>query len=97
MRHSLPVWTALLLCFVASAQSTTDFKRTEDVIYGRKFGTALTMDIFQPARPNGSGIVFMVSGGFYSSHDAINAGFFRPFLNRATRYSPSCMVLSPSL
>ncbi len=31
-----------------------DYKRTEDVIYGRKFGTALTMDVFQPPKPNGA-------------------------------------------
>ncbi|MGV3773090.1 MAG: prolyl oligopeptidase family serine peptidase [Verrucomicrobiales bacterium] len=58
-----------------------DFKRTE-VIYGRKFGTALTYDVFQPAKPNGYGIAFMVSGGFYSSHESINAAFYKPFLDR---------------
>jgi acetyl esterase/lipase len=58
------------------------FTRTEDVVYGRKFGTALTLDVFQPAEPNGVGILFMVSGGFYSSHEAINPGFFSPFLKR---------------
>ena len=69
---------------VAGAQSTNEpsFKRTEDVIYGRKFGTALTLDIFQPEKPNGAGIVFMVSGGWFSSHEAINPGWCRPFLDR---------------
>jgi len=72
----------LLVCLTAGAQSGSDFKRTEDVIYGRKFGTALTLDVFQPARTNGCGIVFMVSGGFFSSHEAINVGSYRPFLDR---------------
>lgn len=46
------------------------FNRTEDVIYGRKYGTALTFDIFRPNGPaNGLGIVYAVSGGWYSSHD----------------------------
>ncbi len=69
---------------VAGAQSTNEpsFNRTEDVIYGRKFGTALTLDIFQPGKPNGAGIVFMVSGGWFSSHEAINPGWCRPFLDR---------------
>lgn len=72
---------SLLLALVGAwAQTNLDFNRTEDVVYGRKFGTALTLDVFQPARPNGAGIVFLVSGGLFSSHDAINAGFFRPFL-----------------
>lgn len=76
----------LLLSLAGFAQSpaSQDFKRTEDIIYARKFGTALTLDLFQPTKPkpNAAAILFMVSGGFYSSHEAINAGFLRPFLNR---------------
>ena len=66
----------------AWAQTNADFKRTEDVVYGRKFGTALTLDVFQPAQPNGCAVLFMVSGGFFSSHEAINPGSYRPFLSR---------------
>lgn len=72
----------LLLCLPAAAEPATDFKRVEDVIYGRKYGTALTLDVFQPAQPNGCGVLFMVSGGFFSSHEAINPTFLIPFLNR---------------
>ena len=69
--------------FSLLAQSAnTTFTRTEDVIYGRKFGTALTLDVFQPAKPNGYGIAMMVSGGWFSSHEAINPDFFQPLLNR---------------
>jgi acetyl esterase/lipase len=57
------------------------FRRQEDVIYGRKFGTALTMDIFKPKRnANGAAIVWVVSGGFFSSHEAISPILTRPFL-----------------
>ncbi|MEY2407834.1 MAG: hypothetical protein QOF48_504 [Verrucomicrobiota bacterium] len=56
--------------------------RTEDVIYGRKFGTALTLDVFEPRSKNGCAILFMVSGGFFSSHEAINPKSYEPFLNR---------------
>jgi hypothetical protein len=63
---STPVWS----------QSDSDFKRTRDVIYGRKLGVVLTMDVFQPAKPNGHGILLMVSGGWISNHDSIN-GFFQ--------------------
>lgn len=64
------------------AQTQPDYRRTEDVVYGRKFGTALTLDVFQPARTNGYGLLFMVSGGFFSSHEAINPGILQPFLDR---------------
>ena len=64
------------------AADKADYKRTEDVIYGRKSGTALTMDVFQPAKPNGAAIVFCVSGGWFSSHEAINASFLTEFLKR---------------
>lgn len=63
-------------------ETPPEFTRTEDVVYGRKFGTALTLDIIQPAKTNGYGILFMVSGGFFSSHEAINPKAYRPFLDR---------------
>lgn len=70
------------LALLSNAQEQPHFKRTEDVIYARKFGTALTLDVFQPEKANGYGILFMVSGGFFSSHEAINAGAYRPLLDR---------------
>ena len=75
----IPLLLALVL---ASAVFAADYKRTEDVVYGRKYGTALTLDVFQPEKQNGAGIVFMVSGGFFSSHDAISPGFYKPLLER---------------
>jgi acetyl esterase/lipase len=80
-------WLGLVLLFVANGAATSSetersFTRTEDVIYGRKFGMALTLDVFQPDKPNGAGIILMISGGFFSSHDAINASVCRPFLDR---------------
>jgi acetyl esterase/lipase/lysophospholipase L1-like esterase len=65
---------------VAAAEQTST--RTEDVIYGRKFGTALTMDVFTPAKPNGLGVILVVSGGWYSAHEAINPIFFQNVLDR---------------
>jgi acetyl esterase/lipase len=68
-------------CFTGYTQG--DYIRTEDVIYGRKFGTALTMDIIKPAKTNaGLGIIFVVSGGFFSSHEQISPPMYRPFLQR---------------
>jgi acetyl esterase/lipase len=49
------------------------YTHSEDVIYGRKDGMALTMDIFQPERPNGIGVVLLISGNWNSVHDKIKA------------------------
>jgi acetyl esterase/lipase len=57
-------------------------KRQQDVIYGRKFGTALTLDVFTPAKPNGAAVIWVVSGGWFSAHEAINAGFPKAFTDR---------------
>jgi acetyl esterase/lipase len=84
MKH-IPHVAALLACVAAPllhAQDATKFSRIEDVIYSRKFGTALTMDVFEPEKKNGAAVLFMISGGFVSSHAAINAKSFYPFLER---------------
>lgn len=69
---------------VSSAATAADqsFTRTEDVIYGRAFGTALTLDVLRPERPNGLGVIYVVSGGWFSSHDFINPKVVQPMLNR---------------
>ncbi len=57
--------------------------RSEDVIYGRKYGTALTLDVFAPqGQANGAGVVFVVSGGWFSAHEAINPAWFPELLKR---------------
>ncbi len=77
-----PLVLLLLFAGTVSAQDAK-FDRTEDVIYGRKFGTALTMDVFTPKeKPNGAGVIFCVSGGWFSSHDNVNPGSYQPFLKR---------------
>ena len=56
--------------------------RTEDVVYGRKFGTALTMDVFTPKdQANGIGVIFVVSGGWSSRHEDISQ-YARPFIDQ---------------
>jgi len=67
----------------ALAAETESYTRQEDVIYGRKDGMALTMDVLAPKKdPNGAAVVWVVSGGFFSSHEWINAGFVSEFLDR---------------
>jgi acetyl esterase/lipase len=64
------------------ADDGPNYTRTQDVIYGRKAGLALTMDVFVPKKPNGVGIISVVSGGWFSRPEAINAAFYQEFLNR---------------
>src|SRR5947209_128306 len=81
---------AAILLLATTATSTPSiaadepsFTRQEDVIYGRKFGTALTMDVFRPRKDaNGLGVIFVVSGGWVSSHEGINKAFVTPFTDR---------------
>lgn len=74
---------ALSLVALASVAQAQDrpFTRTEDVIYGRAFGTALTLDVFRPEQPNGLGVVYVVSGGWYSAHEFIAPKVAQPLLN----------------
>lgn len=58
------------------------FTRTRDVIYGRKVGLSLTMDVFTPKKANGLGVAFVISGGWYSSVDIIKPEAYRAFLER---------------
>lgn len=86
-RHSYGASLVLVAILVAGATDVRSddvpFTRTEDVIYGRKFGTALTMDVFAPKeKSNSAALVYVVSGGWFSAHEAINVGFAREFLNR---------------
>ncbi|MGZ3384027.1 MAG: alpha/beta hydrolase [Isosphaeraceae bacterium] len=74
-------FVALSPSLIKAGEST--FDRKEDVIYGRKYGTALTMDVFTPTKDaRGIGVIFVVSGGFFSSHEAINSAFVQPLIDR---------------
>src|SRR6478672_9358835 len=68
---SAVVVAVLLLASCALAEPT----RIRDVIYGRKFGTALTMDVVKPEKQSGIGVVVMVSGGFSSSREFADGMF----------------------
>ncbi|HLJ12144.1 MAG TPA: alpha/beta hydrolase [Planctomycetaceae bacterium] len=78
-----------LLLAVAAAPATAlaadqeSFTRTEDVIYGRKYGTALTLDVIAPKEnANGAAVVWAVSGGWFSAHQSINPLFVAEYLKR---------------
>src|SRR5256885_12996721 len=82
-----PLSLLLLLATSALAEDQGSVRRTEDVIYGRKSGMALTLDVFQPAKPNGCGVLFLVNGGWLSSKATplmvtIRPDDYRPYLDR---------------
>tara|TARA_A100001391_G_scaffold195897_2_gene173742 strand:+ start:280 stop:1167 length:888 start_codon:yes stop_codon:yes gene_type:complete len=76
MRHFLPSSPYLLVCLLCLCSTVSssrtvkaaDVEITPDVVYGHKFGMATTFDVFTPQEhANGAAVLFMVSGGWYSS------------------------------
>jgi acetyl esterase/lipase len=70
-----------------NARADEKIERIQEVIYGHKYGTALTLDVFRPATANGAGVIFLVSGGWLSSRDTpnmvtIRQASFQSFLDR---------------
>jgi len=78
------VHLAAISAWPALAYAADDpFVRTEDVIYGRKFGTALTLDVIAPKEnANGAAIVWAISGGWFSNHDNISPAYVGEYLKR---------------
>jgi len=71
------------LALLATSTAIAQDNRQADVIYGRKYGLALTMDVFKPTvKSNRAAIVMIVSGGWFSSPEAINPKSTNPFTSR---------------
>lgn len=66
----------------AALAAEPHFTRQEDVIYGRKYGLALTFDVLKPAQPNGAAVVWVISGGWFSAKEAIQPLFVAELLDR---------------
>ena len=86
MRY-LRIVAGLLVCVAAPLVplAAEDVKIVPDVVYGHKFGLALTFDVFQPAGDaNGAGVLFMVSGGWYSNWQSPekSQGMFKPLTDK---------------
>src|SRR5262249_10242210 len=87
---SRPILPAVLATILIGAPAVCaaaepSYERKEDVVYGRKFGTALTMDVFTPKdkdKANGAGVILVVSGGWVSAHESISLAFVEPFVAR---------------
>ena len=76
---ALPATLVVLLPPTAAPAADTKalVGRHEEVIYGHKAGMALTLDFLQPRKPNGVGVLFVMSGGWVSRRDPL-AGKQRP-------------------
>lgn len=85
---SILAWVVCLVAFacvceIAHAGDEKKPARIRDVIYGRRDGMALTMDVFLPSgKPNGAALILVVSGGFHSSPETIAPAFNGEFLKR---------------
>ncbi len=66
---SRPVFDGSLPNRADAQSSAAKAPRQSDVVYGRKFGLALTMEVFTPADRNGLGVVWLVSSSGRSSRD----------------------------
>ena len=76
-------FAAGLLATACRGAEPAAFDQKVDVVYGRKFGTALTMDVFTPrANANGAAVVWVVSGGWFSAHEAISPDLIAELLKR---------------
>jgi acetyl esterase/lipase len=78
--------SVLMIAVVLSAvatQADENVEITPDVVYGHKLGMALTFDAYTPKDANGTGILFMVSGGWVSRWAPPEAtmGWLKPMLD----------------
>ena len=69
---------ALLSLLAPGSGWAQDVTVTPDVVYGHKYGMALTFDVFEPANANGAAVLNIVSGGWRSAwrpHDVSQARY----------------------
>lgn len=65
-RYISVVLILLATGWLANSQENKDVEILEDVVYGHKAGMALIYDVFKPAQPNGTALIFLVSYGWRS-------------------------------
>ncbi len=78
-------WAGVLLSSSTTRLFAQNVQIAPDVVYGHKLGLAMTMDVYTPAASaNGAGVIFMVSGGWYSSWTPPEKmlGFFQPLTDQ---------------
>lgn len=66
----------------AQPAAATPWTVRDSVIYARVDNTALTYDVFTPAKPNGAAVISILSGGWVSSKANGSPGLSAEFLRR---------------
>jgi acetyl esterase/lipase len=70
--------------------------RSDGIVYGRRNGEPLTLDVVRPARPNGLGVVLVASGGWKSAKPgATPVWLMAPLLRRGYTIFVVCHVSQP--
>jgi len=91
--------------YVTQAHAAEGVEIVPDIAYGHKHGMALTFDVYKPEQgANGAGILFIVSGGWYSNWrpPEQNMGWFKPMLDKgftvfAVRHGSSPKYVIPEI
>jgi acetyl esterase/lipase len=79
----LALLLALLLAFPTVAPAGSPPQVIPDVVYGHKDGMALTYDVIRPASQSGAAILWIQSGGWYSTYtEPKNLGASKGFLDK---------------
>ena len=70
--------------------------RTDGVVYGKRNGRELTMDVIRPTQSNGRGIAFLISGGWKSKNaGSIPASTVAVFLRAGYTVFAVCHISQP--
>lgn len=84
---TLPMKELFKFCAVVLILLTPGFltaqPKHEELVYGHKDGMALVMERVTPAKPNGKAVLYMMSGGYFSSNNWLPQGISssQEFLN----------------
>lgn len=73
-----------LVALASRVQAASAQAPSHDVIYMKAGGTAFTMDVLKPAKPNRAAVIFMISGGWTSDQsmlDRMNPGLQSLFVD----------------
>ncbi|MCW5558180.1 MAG: alpha/beta hydrolase [Verrucomicrobiae bacterium] len=69
--------------------------RSGPIVYGRRQGQDLTLEVVRPRHPNGLGVVLMVSGGWKSGTNSFRPWMAAPLLRQGYTILPICHVSQP--
>lgn len=56
------------------------FERTDNIVYGQRKGHELTIDMVKPSKPNGLGVLLLVSGGWKSGKGSLRPWMVAPLI-----------------